>query len=281
MKEILDSFAGPEPLFVALRMALILAATLGAGAFVRKFLRRRIVASIHKRFLLSILAVAAYFVGIMLALAQIPSFNRGVEAIITGSGIAALILGLAAQESLGNLFNGMFISLFKPFEVNDRIHLVNAGITGVVEDITLRHTVIRTFLNSRLIVPNSAINKDIIENSHFGEKKASSFVDATITYESDLERACAIMGDCARESPLTIGEDAPKVYIRGFSEFGVDLRISVWAKDVNANFDACSDIRMEIKRRFDAEGIRFGSLHEAAFPAALSVQATRQGKADC
>jgi len=115
--------------------------------------------TIHKMFIKNVLTAAIWVIGLVLSLSWFPRFTYLAGALIAGSGFVALIIGLAAQESMGNAFNGLFISIFKPFEVGDRIHLVKANITGFVENITIRHTVIRTFVNSRIIIPNSVINQ--------------------------------------------------------------------------------------------------------------------------
>jgi len=246
---------------VTLRVGLAIGLTLAIAWAFRAIGQKRMSGSIHARFAFSVGQMFIYFVGFIEALSQIRGFNSAVQATVAGSGIIAIVVGLAAQEALGNIFNGMFISVFKPFEVNDRIHLVNADITGTVEDITLRHTIVRTFLNSRLIIPNSTINKDIIENSHFADKKSSGFVDVAISYRADLDRALEIMGKVAYSHPEAIYPDGPpKAYVRGFTLYGVELRVSVTAADINKSFNACSDIRKELKNCFDAEGIPMASI---------------------
>jgi len=149
----------------------------------------------------NILSAIIATIGSIIALNWIPAFSTVVAALIAGSGILALTIGLAAQESLGNAFNGLFLSVSKPFEVGDRVHLVNADITGFIEDISIRHTVIRTLNNSRIIVPNSAMNKELIENSNFCNPQAAAFIDVIITYDSDLNKACEIMAQVIGNHP--------------------------------------------------------------------------------
>ena len=129
------------------------------------------------------MCVCVYFIGILAALEAIPGLSKVMSTILAGSGIIAIVVGLAAQESLGNIISGWFIGLFRPFEVGDRVRLVGYDITGKIEDITLRHTVIKTFTNSRVIVPNSKISSTIIENSHYIDERSSSFIDVYVSYE--------------------------------------------------------------------------------------------------
>jgi len=158
----------------------------------------------------------------------------------------------------------MFISLFKPFEVGDRVHLINAKITGTIEDITLRHTIVRTFMNSRIIIPNTVINKELIENSSYTEQKASAFVDVMVTYDSDIDLAREIMARiiCAHpdfadpRTPEQHNEPKVPVFVRNLAFNGVELRASMWTNHVNNNFAACSDVRRVILAEFEKADIR-------------------------
>ena len=224
--------------------------------------------TIHQKFIQNILCVVIWTVGILLALGQFPQFVDVAVALIAGSGIIAITIGLAAQESLGNAFNGLFISISKPFEVGDRIHLVNANITGFVEDITIRHTVIRTVMNSRIIIPNSVVSQDLIENSNFCNPEASAFIDVIITYDSDVTKACVIMAQSIGEhmdfvdtrNPEQL-ETNPKVpvFVRALGLYGVELRASMWTATITNNFAACSDVRKSILCEFEKAGVRIAS----------------------
>jgi small-conductance mechanosensitive channel len=107
----------------------------------------------------------------------------------------------------------------------------------------------------------------MIENSDFWDGKASAFVDAAITYDSDLDKAQEIMYnavvnhpdflDTRTEEEVMAGLPMARVYLRDLSIYGVQLRISMWTKSIGLNFDACADARETIKKDFDAAGIKF------------------------
>jgi small-conductance mechanosensitive channel len=260
-----DFLAGSEPYQVLIKIAAILVLTVLAARLYRYIARKAFKSEkIHIKYLNNIAVVVIYALGCVFALSMLPDFNSGIQAVLAGSGIAAVVLGLAAQGSLGNAIDGVFISMFRPFEVGDRIRLMSGDITGFIEDITLRHTVVRTFINSRIIIPNSVINKEMIENSNYAESNASSFVDVTITYDSDLELAMGIMADIVETHKDFIDVRPPqeqlgpaaKAYVRALTWYGVDLRVSMWTADVGSNFEACSDARERIKLEFDKRGIK-------------------------
>ena len=212
-------------------------------------------------FLNSIIQGIIYVVGFICAISAIPQLGKLSTTLLAGSGIAALAISLSAQESLSNIVSGLFISLFRPFNVGDRIKLISSGVVGHVESISLRHTVIKTLTNTRITVPNSVMNKEIIENSNMVETIASYYVDVSISFESDVDRARYIIADIVGSHPLYVdvrkdmSEEKVPVLMRAFESSGIALRARVWTKTVDDNFKACSDIRMEILKRFRREGI--------------------------
>lgn len=62
------------------------------------------------------------------------------------------------------------------------------GVTGIIEDISLRHTVIRNFENNRILIPNSKMNSEVVENTNFAEQIVSNFLDLSISYSADIEK---------------------------------------------------------------------------------------------
>ncbi len=216
---------------------------------------------LFKKFVYSIVSFVILGLGVLTALDSIPELHQLVTTLLAGSGIAALAVSLSAQESLENIISGLFLSVFKPFDVGDRVTLVNEKLTGFIEDITLRHTILRTYTNTRIVIPNSIISKDVIENSNLVDARAAGFLDVTISYGSDVDLAMSIMRDIVVSHPLFLDTrtdpDAPLVSIllRELSGTGMCLRATVWTRTVSENFQACSDMRVSIVKAFRREGI--------------------------
>jgi small-conductance mechanosensitive channel len=118
-------------------------------------------------------------------------------------------------------------------------------------------------------VPNSVINKELIENSCFINQRASNFIDVTITYDSDMEKACEIMYKAVTEHPKFSDPRTPeqieqkdpgvRVMVRNLGLYGIELRTSMWTAHVNESFLACSDVRCTILKEFGNAGIRISS----------------------
>lgn len=216
---------------------------------------------LHLNFLGSFLQTAFIVLGIVLILNKFPSYQKFSNTVLMSSSLLVAVLGFAFQTPLSDIVSGIFISLFRPFEVGDRVTLKTENITGIIESISIRHTVIKSFTNSRLIIPNHLANQEIIENSNIEDSISANFLDVTVSYESDISKAKDIMKNVIIEHSLTLNEDDADsrfdtfVYTRMFGENGIELRASVWTKNVSDNFLACSDIRDAIIKEFKNNNI--------------------------
>ena len=216
-----------------------------------------------RRILAALIVIMALF-GIFM---QVRPLQKVAMSALASSGVLVVIIGFAAQQAMANIVGGFFISIFKPFSINDRIKLPEKDIVGFVEDISLRHTVIRTFENNRVIVPNSVMNTAIIENAYYQDGKVCRFLDISISLSADIDSAMAIMAREARAhhnfiDNRTEGEKAsgtPDVPVRLVSLDGTAamLRAAVWAKDAGTGYEMMCDLLLSIKKSFDAEGIKF------------------------
>jgi small conductance mechanosensitive channel len=224
------------------------------------------------RFLTRLLSSAIYIFFIFVIISQINPLNQFAVSLLAGSGVAVLILGFAAQEAFSNLIAGVFLSLFRPFSVDELINIPSINIMGRVEDITLRHTVIRTFENNRVIVPNNIINSSVIENRDIIDNKICNFFLVGISYDSDIDVARSIMIEEASKHPNLIDtrtdedklNDVPlvNVVVANLNTSSVDLRMAVWAKNAPDSYKLMTDLRENIKKRFDERNIEIAFPHQ-------------------
>lgn len=194
----------------------------------------------------------------------IPSLRTFALGLFAGAGIMVAIIGFAAQAAFANIISGIFIVIFKPFRVGDVLK-VGELYAGTVEDITLRHTVIVSFENKRIIIPNSVISAETIVNSSIGDLRICEFVEMGISYDSDIDLAMKIMREEAIAHPNCIdvrtkqekkaGDEQVQVKVIGFGDSSVNLRAWVWAKDQPDAKQLHWDINKSIKERFDKEGV--------------------------
>lgn len=221
---------------------------------------------IHIKFIKNILVAFIWVCAIATIASQFAGFNKLANTILAGSGILAAIIGLAAQESFANIFSGLFISMFKPFNIGDRIRIVGDDTAGFVEDINLRHTVIRTYTNVRIIIPNSIMGSAKIENSTY-TKGASYPIELDVAYECKDKRyrALEIMEEVVTShekfydnrtlEQIKQGVKPVTALCTEFGESGIHLKILMWTEEFGDNALACSECRMRILDKFEEEGI--------------------------
>ena len=211
-----------------------------------------------------------YLFGIGLMAIAIPPLKNLAASALAGAGVFALIIGVAAQEAFSNLIGGLFIAFFKPFRIGDVIR-IGDGTVGRVEDLTLRHTVINNFQNKRVIIPNAIINKENITNYYLGEYKICEWVEVGISYDSDIDKAIALIQEEAEKHPHLLDNRTPKekedskpkvdVQVVGLGDSSVNLKAWVWAASFQTGFKMRNDLFKAIKQRFDAEGIEIPFPH--------------------
>lgn len=221
------------------------------------------------KFLKHFLTSAIIILGLGLAIYTIPSLRSLAISMFAGAGILAVVVGFASQAAFSNIVSGIFIVIFKPFRIGDRITVGTHS--GTIEDITLRHTVIRNWENRMVIIPNSVISNETVVNSSILDERICNFFEIGISYDSDVEKALQIMAEEAEKhpflrdnrSPEEIENNAPKVVTRvmGFGESSVNLRAWLWADNVGNAFIMSKDLNKTVKSRFDQEGIEIPFPH--------------------
>lgn len=220
---------------------------------------------LHWKLLKQFIKIVWVIVFILGVIDNVPSLSKVGTALVACSSVIVAALGLASQDALGNAIDGVFISLFKPFAVGDRIKLVTRNITGTVVDINLRYTSIRTVENNLLMIPNSIMNDEIIENSNIVDTKIKAFLDVEITYDSDVALAKRILTELAVKHPLFIdirtedekinGVEPVTILVRNLTANGVELRATLCSANINDSFILCSDLREQLLVAFKNNNI--------------------------
>ena len=265
MKAISIFFSEHATLFTVVKVVFILLITAIVASIAKSLLKkleRKLQSAgkerndIRGKLLQKALLAVLYVLGILAAVRQIPALSSAVTTVLAGSGVLAVVIGFAAQESFGNLVSGVFITLFKPFQVGDRITLVSQGITGFVEDITLRHTIIRTALDTRMLIPNSTVGSAIVENANYVEGvPVKNPIDVAVAYDTDLDLAVRVMGEAVASHPLYVGAKPAAVLVTEFGASGISLRSVMATANAADIVTASSEVRIRIKKAFDAAGI--------------------------
>ena len=154
-------------------------------------------------FVAQLLGAVVYVIAALLYVQWVPQLRGIGTALLAGAGVASVVLGLAAQNTLGNLIAGMTLLLYRPFQVGDRVQ-VNAptGLeTGVVEVITLGYTILRTGDNRRIVVPNSMMANQVTVNLTSVDPRIIVSVPFRVGHGADIEKVRGILMDLAKTHP--------------------------------------------------------------------------------
>ena len=194
-------------------------------------------------FIVQLIRAVIYVVALLLYVHLIPELRGIGTALLAGASIASIVLGLAAQNTLGNLIAGMTLLLYRPFQVGDRVQVTApTGLeTGVVEVITLGYTILRTGDNRRIVVPNSLMANQVTVNLTSADRRIMVAVPIRIAYAADLEKAREIFVQLAQQHPGV--KEVAGCPLTMLGESSVTLTLQVWCADAGVSASAVRSIR--------------------------------------
>lgn len=226
------------------------------------WLKRRFQFPMEQKYLLSLVQVV---IVVFCVLELIHTFNPDLKIgslVIGSSALIVAIIGFAAQPVMTTLISGLMLSLEKPFEIGDRI-VVGDAEPGIVEDITLRHTVLRLYDGIRIIIPNGELNSKTVKNlSYHMSDRRGIHMSFSVSYDTDLEKAMEVIRDCVEESPYTLGikaegmyEDSGSVYFLEMCDSALILRTTIWVDRQTNTQKAMTDVNLRVVKAFRKHGI--------------------------
>ena len=209
-----------------------------------KHVRKPIITLVRGTVLFAAVSVAFGFSGL----------GNFLQALTTIAAAATLAIGFATKDIIGNFVAGVFIYADHPFVTGDWIEW--DGYEGIVKDISLRVTTVRTFDGEMLTVPNSQLADNVTKN-YVAEGKLRLRVNFGIGYEDDIEQASEIIYEEAVKHPGFMEEPEPQVRFQEFADSYIGLEARVWIDDpAKADFVRTrSEFRKNVKKRFDEENI--------------------------
>lgn len=221
-------------------------------------------------FLHNTLSFLVYTLGVIAIIYSIPPLKQIGKTLFAGAGIFAAILGFASQQAFSNIIGGIFLVIFKPFRVGDLIKVGTIN-EGFVEDITLRHTVIKDFENRRIVVPNSLISTETIHNSTIKDARILNRIAFQISYDSDVDVAMRIIQEEAKKHPnfkdgrtalqKENGVEAVDVRVLSWDHSSITLRAYVWTDNQQLGFDLKTALLYTVKKSFESANIEIPFPH--------------------
>jgi len=213
-----------------------------------------------------ILRGMVWFGGIYLALSEMGIELLGLFASLA---VFSIIIGLAMQQTLGNIVNSFMLSLDQPFEVGDRIEV--EGMIGSVASVGILSTKILTYEETLVVIPNNTLVNSIVINHARGggdgvARRISLVLDIAVEYGEDVDHVKYTLLQLMRECPYVIDNPNPRVLLNELGDFAKVFRMYGWVKDYSDEWVAKDWVLKAIDERFSEEGIGI------PFPTALHIR---------
>jgi small conductance mechanosensitive channel len=235
--------------FVLLLFAFWIAARIGRGLMRRAIDRSKLeVSSLARDFFIKMTGRVILLFGFIIAIAQL-----GIEVgpLLAGLGIAGFIIGFALQDTLSNFASGLMILVYRPFDVGDVIEA--GGVTGKVDKMNLVSTMVLTFDNQLLVVPNKQIWGGVIRNvTHQDTRRVD--MKFGIGYSDNIRKAEQLLREIVSGYEKVLKDPEPVIQLHELGESSLNFIVRPWSK-TDEYWDVYWHVTREVKRRFDEEGI--------------------------
>jgi small-conductance mechanosensitive channel len=222
----------------------VLAATIVAAKLVDwRISKRSLDPSVATRYrvLRRTLMAAIVFVGILSALLVIPEVRTVAGGVLASSAVIGLVIGFASQRTIGNVVAGILIAVSQPLRLGDEVEV--QGVQGVVEEIGLTYTWIRTRDNDRLVVPNEKLASETIRNSTI--RSAETFAEASIEVPSAN----------LQETVTALGGDRDEVYVTALKGDKAVVKVRRRVPSEGIADRESSDLRIALAQRLGAMSV--------------------------
>ena len=184
------------------------------------------------------------------------TWSIDVGGFLLSAGVLGLALGLAAKDTLANLFSGIFIIADAPYQKGDFINL-DSGERGMVTNIGLRSTRLLTRDDIEVTVPNAVIaNAKIINESGGRWLRERIRIKVGVAYGSDIDQIEAILLDIAAKHSSVCDDPEPRVRFRGFGDSALDIELLAWIGEPVLRGKVLHELNCQVYKRFGAEGVQ-------------------------
>lgn len=184
------------------------------------------------------------------------TFDVDVTGLVAGLGVGALVIGFALKDIIENWVSGLLIISGKTYKIGDVIRVGN--LTGVVRDISLRTTKLKTYDRNEIIIPNSMLLKESIVNLTGGGKETVASITSYVDYVFDIEKARKAIDSVLRSHQNVIVSEKKRREIRYVvrsKEWTIEIESLFWINDPENEEFIKSNITELIKKKFEGEEI--------------------------
>ncbi|MDW7738523.1 MAG: mechanosensitive ion channel family protein [Bacillota bacterium] len=214
-------------------------------------LRRSLKDRMKKEQLEMLAKIVSYTVMVLAVIWIMPTVGIEPSGLMVAGGIVALAVGFASQSIISNLISGLFLMGERPVKIGDLVEI--EGILGVVEDIHIISTSLRTLDGYFIRVPNEKVFTSSITNYSSSSVRRFEY-SIGISYADDAEKAVNIIKQVIDEQPFALINPAPQVYVDSLGDNSVDIIVRIWAPTA-VWFNLKMELLWKIKQAIESEGI--------------------------
>ncbi len=198
----------------------------------------------HKmpRILVDLIRLTLVMVGSLFVLSAVWGQNLG--QMLTAFGVGSIVIGLALQEPMGNVFSGIFLLLERPVQVGDWIEI--DGKTGEVAEINWRSVHLVTRLKELIVVPNSVLAKGQFKNFSRPGPMLSQTLEIGFSYDDPPNKVKRVLENIVRQTPGVLQEPPPSVQTRGYGDYCINYIIRFYLTDYTGQFDLRDELLTRI-----------------------------------
>ncbi len=200
--------------------------------------------------------LAIYGMGLLLILSNL---DISIAPLLTALGVGSLAVALALQDTLSNLFSGIYIIVNRQIRIGDFVKL-DGGVQGYVSDINWRSTTIRERTDNHIIVPNTKLAQTIVTNFHLPKHEFGIAVKAGVSYDSDLAKvervALEVAGEVEREVSGGIPSFKPFLHYESFGDSAIQFSVMLRIKEFEDQHAVVHEFIKRLHDRFNQEGIQ-------------------------
>ena len=196
----------------------------------------------------SISAAARYLILVVGFFVTFETLGISFSSLAALSAVLMVGIGFGLQNIAQNFISGLIILFERPIKLGDMVTV--KGISGKVQKIGARSTVIRTRDDVTIIVPNSQFISEQVINDSFSGEKIRLRLDVSVAYGSDTEKVRKTLLEVAGAHPKILKNPFPKVFFESFGDSSLDFALMIWSSDLWNTFETLSDLRFEVDRIF-------------------------------
>jgi small-conductance mechanosensitive channel len=217
------------------------------SVYLRRFLKEKV----SKEHLDIILKLVYYAVVVTAVLSVLPALGVKLSGLLVAGGIVGLAVGFASQSIIGNLISGIFLIIERPIKMGNSVNI--DGTSGIVEDIRIMSTTLRTFDGLYIRMPNQKVFTANITNFVANVARRVDYVIG-IRYSDDADLAVKTLKDLIKAHPMTLVNPEPQIFVDNLGDSSVNIVVRFWAPTTEW-FGVKTDLLWKMKKALEEKGI--------------------------